>query len=320
MTTIQVNEYSNATENNSSFLKRSYIYQKERFPLAGHGLLIAAFSFSAISYSRICRGLTDFVSMEIFLPGVFITISLFLLLRISDEFKDAEDDAKFRKHLPVPRGLITFRELKMTAIAAFIAQVFVLAFCFPALWSIYAIVVIYLLLMRKEFFISEWLKKHQFWYVISHMLIVPLIDVFASGLDWKLAGDNPPAGLLVFFAVSFMNGIVLEIGRKIRTAEEEQEGVLTYSSLLGPARATILWLIILTATLILSLQAAAYANLGAISSYLLITFFILCALPAILFIKIKNKKIAKSIEITSGLWTIAMYLTLGGVPMLKGIL
>lgn len=319
MKTIQVNEYSNATENNSSFLKRSYIYQKERFPLAGHGMLITAFSFSAISYSRICRGLSDFVSIDIFLPGIFMTISLFLLLRISDEYKDAEDDAKFRKHLPIPRGLISFRELKITAIIAFITQLCVITYFFPAMWGIYAVVIIYLLLMGKEFFIAKWLKKHQFWYVISHMLIVPLIDVFASGLDWKLAGVNPPTGLLFFFAVSFMNGIVLEIGRKIRTAEEEQEGVLTYSSLLGPTTSAILWVTVLTSTLILSLQAAAYANLGTISNYLLITFFIISSLPAILFIKIKNKKLAKSIEITSGLWTIAMYLTLGGIPMLRGI-
>ncbi|GAL87362.1 membrane protein [Sporocytophaga myxococcoides] len=320
MATTQLNEFSKATENNSSFLKRSYIYQKERFPIAGHGLLITAFSFSAISYSRICRGLTDFVSMDIFLPGVFITISLFLLLRISDEFKDADDDAKFRRHLPVPRGLITFRELKITAIAAFISQLFVMAFCFPAMWSIYTIVIIYLLLMGKEFFIAEWLKKHQLWYVISHMLIVPLIDVFASGLDWKLAGANPPAGLIFFFTVSFMNGIVLEIGRKIRPAEEEQKGVLTYSSMLGPTRATVLWIAALSATLILSLLAASYANLGTTPIYLLIIFFILSSFPAILFIKNKNKKLAKTIEITSGLWTIAMYLTLGGIPMLREIL
>ncbi len=45
------------------------------------------------------------------------------------------------------------------------------------------------------------------------MFIIPLIDIYASGLDWFLAGVPPPRGLLFFFAVSYMNGIVLEIGR-----------------------------------------------------------------------------------------------------------
>jgi 4-hydroxybenzoate polyprenyltransferase len=318
--TQQLNEFSNPAENNANILKRFYIYQKERFPLAGHGLLIAAFSFSAIAYSRICRGVTDFVASDIFLPGIFITISLFLLLRISDEFKDAEDDASFRKHLPVPRGLISFRELKITAIITVIAQIMVIALCFPSMWPFYLVVSGYLFLMGKEFFVAEWLKKHQFWYVISHMLIVPLIDVFASGLDWKLEGASPPSGLLFFFAVSFMNGIVLETGRKIRRPEDEKEGVVTYSSLLGSKNATILWIILLAATLCLSMSAAHFAGYGTIAHAILSFSFIVCMVPALLFLKSEDSKSAKAIEICSGIWTIAMYLTLGGIPMLTEIL
>jgi len=49
--TPQLNEFSIKEENEASFLKRLYIYQKERFPILGHGVLVVAFSFSAISYS-----------------------------------------------------------------------------------------------------------------------------------------------------------------------------------------------------------------------------------------------------------------------------
>ncbi len=59
------------------------------------------------------------------------------------------------------------------------------------------------------------------------MLIIPLVDVYASGLDWLLEGTDAPRGLLFFFAVSFMNGVVLEIGRKIRTPDQEKKGVST---------------------------------------------------------------------------------------------
>ena len=49
------------------------------------------------------------------------------------------------------------------------------------------------------------------------------IDLYSSGLDWKLDNAEPHLGLLFFFAVSYMNGLVLEFGRKIRTPEKEEE-------------------------------------------------------------------------------------------------
>ncbi len=197
-TIVQQNKYSKPDENNASFLYRFYLYQKERFPFLGHGLLVASFSFSAISYSRICRGAQGFVNFKTFLTGIFITISLFLLVRIFDEFKDAKDDALFRSELPVPRGLISLRELALTAIIIVTLQVIVNLLFFPQILVIYLAVIAYLLLMGKEFFVSRWLKKNQFWYVTSHMFIIPLIDMYASGLDWKVEGAHPPKDCFSF--------------------------------------------------------------------------------------------------------------------------
>lgn len=320
MKIIQHNEFSKPEENNASFLKRFFIYQKERFPILGHGLLVASFTFSAIAYSRICRGVEGFVSWQIYLLGIFVTISLFLLVRIFDEFKDAEDDARYRKELPVPRGLIKFSELRNMGTVLFVLQVLVNIIFFPKMLIIYFSIIAYLLLMGKEFFVADWLKKHQFWYVTSHMFIIPFIDIYASGLDWLLAGAKPPTGLLFFFAVSYMNGIVLEVGRKIRTAENESEGVLTYSSMLGANKATWLWIAVMVATLALAIAASAFAGYGITGTIVLSTIFVICAIPAFLFLNKKTKKLSKSIELMSALWTIAMYLTLGGVPMLQKLI
>lgn len=317
MNKSQHNTYSKADENNASFLKRFFIYQKERFPLIGHGLLVASFTFSAIAYSRICRGVEGFVSWQTYLVGIFITITLFLLVRIFDEFKDAEDDAKYRPELPVPRGVIRFSELRTMGIIIFVLQVLVNIFFFPKMLLIYFAIIVYLLLMGKEFFVADWLKRHQFWYVTSHMFIIPFIDIYASGLDWLLEGAGPPTGLLFFFGVSYMNGIVLEVGRKLRVPEDENEGVLTYSSMLGANRATVLWIIVLVATLALAVGASAFAGYGLTGMIVLTTVFLVCVFPAILFLNRKTKKRSKAIELMSALWTIAMYLTLGGVPMLQ---
>lgn len=320
MNTNPHNTFSKPEENNASFLKRFFIYQKERFPLIGHGLLVASFTFSAIAYSRICRGVEGFVSWQTYLLGIFITVSLFLLVRIFDEFKDADDDAKYRGELPVPRGLVKLSELKNIGIIIFVLQVLVNIIFFPKMLIIYFAIIAYLLLMGKEFFVADWLKKHQFWYVTSHMFIIPFIDIYASGLDWLLEGAKPPTGLLFFFAVSYMNGIVLEVGRKIRTPETESEGVLTYSSMLGASKAAWLWIAVLVATLLLAIAASAFAGYGTTGTIVLSCVFLVCASPAFLFLNKKTKKLSKSIELMSALWTIAMYLTLGGVPMLQKLI
>lgn len=314
------NPFSNTAENNAPLLKRFFIYQKERFPLLGHGLLVAAFSFSAIAYSRICRGAEGFVPWNTFAVGIFTTITLFLLVRIFDEFKDAEEDALYRQELPVPRGLIRLKELKILGIIIAVLQIAVNLFFFPKMLLIYIVIMLYLSLMGKEFFIAAWLKKHQFWYVVSHMFIIPLIDIYASGLDWLLNGVAAPKGLLFFFAVSYMNGIVLEVGRKIKSPEKEKEGVLTYSSMLGIPKAIFLWIAVLSVTLAWSIAAAYYAGYGSTGMITLGTLFVICLIPALLFGRKRTNGLSKSIELASAVWTIAMYLTLGGLPMLKQLL
>lgn len=311
------NEFSVPDENNASFGRRFFIYQKERFPLIGHGLLVSAFSFSATAYSRLCRGADGFIPWTTFLIGIFTTVSLFLLVRIFDEFKDAEDDAKYRKNLPVPRGLVSLKELGIVGAVLILLQITINFIFLPKMLLIYFIIIAYLSLMGKEFFAASWLKKHQFWYVTSHMFIIPLIDIYSSGLDWLLEGVEAPVGLLFFFAVSYMNGIVIETGRKIRRPEDEAEGVLTYTSMLGTNRGVFLWLTSLMVTLLLSIAACNYAGFGTTAFIVLGIVFLLCATPALLFLKNKTASFAKMIEKASGIWTIAMYLTLGAAPMLS---
>lgn len=314
------NEFSRPEEKGRSFLWRFYKYQKERFPILGHGLLVASFSFSAIAFSRICRGAEGFVPWSTYGLGVFITVSFFLLVRIFDEFKDAEDDARYRKELPVPRGLVSLKELMILGIVLVLAQLTVILVFFPKLLVVWLAVLLYLCLMGKEFFVPEWLKKHQFWYVTSHMFIIPLIDILASGLDWALENATPSPGLGLFFLVSYFNGIVLEIGRKIRTSENEKEGVLTYSSMLGLNKALWLWLGILAITLSCSLAAVYFAGYGMLAYFIFGGIFILCSVPAWLSLNKITEKRAKMMEYTSALWTILMYFSLGAIPMIQHLL
>lgn len=303
----------------TSFFRRFLTYQAERFPFLAHGLLIAAFSFSAIAYSRICRGEADFIAWPTYALGVFVTVTLFFLVRVFDEHKDADDDARYRPELPVPRGLVSLRELRKVGWAVFALQIIVQAIWLPQMLPVFALVIAYLCLMGKEFFAAEWLKKHQFWYVTSHMFIIPLVDVYASGLDWLLGGHAPPTGLLFFFAVSYFNGIVLEVGRKIRAPEQESEGVLSYTAQLGTRRAGWLWLGVLAVTLGWALVAAKFAGFGIGTFAFLLIVFGLCASAGIFFLRMYTPRRAKFVEYASALWTLSMYLSLGGVPMLRSL-
>jgi 4-hydroxybenzoate polyprenyltransferase len=117
-----------------------------------------------------------------------------------------------------------------------------------------------------------------------------------------------------------MNGIVLEVGRKIRTPEMESEGVLTYTSMLGIPKAISLWIGILFVTLCLSISASYYADLGNLAYVVLGIVFVICAVPALLFAKNKTKSMAKGVEIASAFWTICMYFILGAAPMIQKLI
>jgi 4-hydroxybenzoate polyprenyltransferase len=174
--------------------------------------------------------------------------------------------------------------------------------------------------MSKEFYIKDWLKAHPFWYVTSHMFIVPFIDIYASALDWKMEGKAAPTGLIFFFAVSYMNGIVLEIGRKIRVPQKESVGVNTYTAMLGTQKATLLWIFVLTLNCALSIAAALYAQESQAPWIIFGSLLLLFVIPGILFLFQPTERMSKWIEWSSILWTIAMYFSLGGIPMIHQLL
>jgi len=311
------------TESRRSYLgaswpsaRRWWVYQRERFPLLGHGPLIAAFSFSALSFSTLLRG-------RVTLPGAlpvlvaFVTALLFFLqLRIADEFKDFEEDSRFRPYRPVPRGLVTLRELGALGILAALAQLGLALWLTPSLVLLLAVAWAFLVLMSKEFFVPGWLKAHPLLYMVSHMVIIPLVDLYATACDWWVAGEGPPRGLIWFLVVSYFNGLIIEIGRKIRGPNEEETGVNTYSALWGRRNAVLAWLGSLLTTAACALVAARQVDFAAPVGVLLSVMLLLAGIIAWRFLRQPEARRAKMIETASGLWTILMYLSLGAVPLL----
>lgn len=300
----------------ASLFRRLLTYQQERFPILVHLPLIAAFSFSVIGYSRACRHVGGFISGTNYAACVLTNVLMFFMLRVSDEHKDKDDDAKYRQYLPVPRGFISLKELRILAWSGFaIATVINLVF-YSNLLPLYVLMMVYLLLMRYEFFIPEWLKRHQVMYIASHMVIIPLADIYASSYDWKLAGAEAPIGLLYFFGVSFLNGVILEVGRKLRVQETEEPGVVSYTKLWGQKGAGIVWLLLLLANFVLARIAMHEAGALQGVAIALNVLVVMAAVPAIWFIIKPARTATKMVELMSLIWALGMYIALGSTPVL----
>lgn len=299
-----------------AFANKWWSYQRERFPLFAHAPLVAAFSFSAISYSSFLRGDKNWPDAKAAVVAFVTALLFFLQLRIADEFKDFEEDACYRPYRPVPRGLVKLRELGCIGLLSALTQL-VLALCLhPKLALLLLLPWTYLALMSHEFFVRDWLKARPLTYLWTHLLILPLVDFYATGCDWLAAGQAQPTGLHWFLLASFTNGIVIEIGRKLRAPEAEEEGVQTYTALWGRNNAVLGWLAAMTTTAIFAgLAAGKIAFVTPVVS-LLGLLLSLALLTGIRFLRRPEINRAKWFEAVSGVWTLGLYLSLGAIPML----
>ncbi|MBF9031630.1 manganese transporter permease [Rhodobacterales bacterium HKCCE3408] len=299
-----------------SLAARLWRYQAERFPLARTVPLLAVFSAAAVTISAVLAGRP--------LPGplpyaiaFLLGMILFFQLRVADEHKDYADDCLYRPERAVPRGLVSLDLLaRLAGIAGVVAVVASLLRPGATILVLFA-VWIWFLLMLREFFVAEWLKARPVLYLVSHMAILPLIDLLLTSLEWG-PHDGPPAGIWSFLALSFVNGCVLEIGRKTWAPESERTGVETYSKLWGPAASARAFAgcVLVAAVLLVVLGVRTKATwpvavvtvLGALG----------CLWVARGFIAAPTKAAEKRVDLAAGLWVFACYAAAGLLPLLFG--
>ncbi len=297
-------------------LMRWWIYQKERFPLAAHAPLIAAFSACAVTYAALLTGGPRPGAMP-FVVAFVTSLLFFLQLRIADEFKDAGEDAAYRPYRPVPRGLVTLAELRRVFIAGGAIQLALALWYQPLLALVLLLAWLYLGLMCVEFFARDWLVARPITYLWTHMLIMPIVDLYATAAYWLPLGLAPKVALLPFLAASFANGLVIELGRKIRQPDAEETGVPTYSRLWGRHGAVLAWIGCLGFTLACSLLAAARIDALWLHAACMAPLLLLCLLASRRFLA--GKTTGKSLETAAGLWTLVLYISLGLLPWLLSL-
>ena len=298
-------------------MNRWWIYQKERFPLAQHVPLVLAFSLSALFFSRLLRGESTLPDWSQVIVGFCTALLLFLQLRIADEFKDFDEDSRYRPYRAVPRGLVRLPELGVIFAAGAVIQFLLAIWLEPRLIVLLVVTWIYLAGMCKEFFMRRWLKAHPLIYLWSHMLIMPLIDLYVTSCDWLASGQTqPPKGILWFLVVSFFNGVLFEFGRKIRAREDEETGVQTYTALWGIQKATGAWMLTLLMNFFAVTMAARQTGSLMFTVPLLLAFLAVAINVGQRFLKTPTRARSKAIETVSGIWTLAMYITLGPLALI----
>jgi hypothetical protein len=297
-----------------SVLQRLWIYQRERFPLARTALLLAVFTAASINVSAHLAG-RPLPPWPSYLVAFAVGLIFFFQLRACDEIKDAEDDRLYRPERPIPRGLVSLGLIVGLAIAAVpVATLVTAALDLHLLWLL-ALVWSWMALMTAEFFAPHWLKARPFLYLVSHMLIMPLIDLFVTACEWLTVSGRPPAGLWLFLALSFLNGCVLEIGRKIYAPANERTGVETYSALLGPRNATLLWCAILVAAFAFLIAVAVAIGAPRLVSAVGFVGLVACLACGFLFLRAPDAAAQSRIDTMSGLWVLICYGAAGFAPL-----
>jgi 4-hydroxybenzoate polyprenyltransferase len=294
---------------------RWWIYQKERFPLLAHGSMVAVFCLSVMLFSSLQQ--EEIPDLWRITGAIISTLILFFQLRVADEFKDAEIDARFRPHRAVPRGLVRLPELARIARIGAVVQFLIALSIDVGLIPILVLVWAYMGLMTKEFFVAAWLKRTPSIYLFSHMLIMPMIAFYVSAFDWLCTCRELPAGLPWVLVFSFACGLVLELGRKIKAPTAERDGVETYSALWGPGIATAVWAGAVVVAVLAWGQAAALV-VGA-GVYLTLGFAVLITAAAVAVLIRRSRRVLagfRCVEPASGVVAMALYVGLAPLQLL----
>jgi len=319
------------------YIKNFKIYLNERFPLGKNSFFVLIFTLSGYIYtsllynSKIMYLFTNGVKIGIFqykIIALFIIIFMFFLqLRITDEFKDYEEDLKYRAYRPVQRGIISLKTLGKIGIATVIIQIMLAHVINPEIIYFMIFVWIYMFLMAKEFFIKKWLTKRILIYALSHVVIMVFITlVIVEATQYIVPKNifdvfilqryrhNIDFALIPLFALNYLNGIVLEIGRKTRRADEEEHGVQTYSKLWGRKKAVVVLSLLFVIEYFLVILGLAHTY----KEYFLfggLTLLVILIVSIYFMVKFLKKNLSgKIVETVSGLWIIFSSMSLGLLP------
>lgn len=277
-----------------NFFKKWYTYQKERFPIATYGLYIFSIVFGTFCFA------TESKKWIMLIPMFVVALLQFLMVRIVDEFKDFEEDLKYRPYRPVPRGLVSLKELGILGGICAVIQIGLTAILNLKGLIYLSLVWIFFAIMSKSFFIKKLVDKHILLEVTLDEFLMPLLVLYLSTFVTTIS-----VKLIPFLILSYLGSWIVEIARKVRCKEDEENGVKTYTAVFGIPKATTI--VVVLEALIMMMQ---YYILGTRYIIPILALYVLINIPNLLFIIKENKKLAKMVGLLANMYLILVYISM----------
>lgn len=298
-------------ERGDPYFTRLRAYLRERFPLFGHVLLIVSY-YSSNQF--LAKALTNPGAPMQYTPrsllGALTLLFFFFHLRVFDEHKDFEEDSRFHPHRVLQRGVITLADLRRLAAIAIVGE-FLFAFAAGTeAFTAWILALVFSVLMLKEFFAVEWLRRHFLVYATSHMLLMPLLSLMIfSFATRRIPWEAPPLFWLYAF-VGFFVTFNVEVSRKIRAPEDEIEGLDSYSKIFGTYGAA--WIVLVLRLIDTTLVSVVGYSMG-VSPWFYVAIATLLLVTLGTFVRFRTHtrtKTAKALERNAGIYLIAFDLIL----------
>ena len=292
-----------------TIIKEYINYLQERFPPVLNS--IAIFLFYCCTYFASCSILnySPVIGFK-FILGYILSLLIFYHLRVLDDQKDKEKDTIAYPERILSKGIFNYKHLWMTGFISVAIELSIGMYLGKTLFGLYLIALIYSLLMYKEFFIAEWLNKHLFLYGISHMLILACIDFMVLHIPVKDGTLQHHTAFFYFAFLSFFMTFSLEVSRKIRMPDEENDNIDTYSRPLGIAKSLVLVVSFQAAVFIISilLRESLNINLWFYILNAIVWFFV--ATKYTMDYKTLNSEKCKKLDKTASLFYMVFYISL----------
>lgn len=221
-----------------AFLKRVGIYTWEMFPPYRVIPLILLQFFGFYFCLALASGQTAVLSSSLWSPLVTLFFTWFLL-RCFDELKDQDVDAQCFPHRPVVRGATTYTDIRILILLNLTLLVG-LNLGKGLVTDAFMVMIVYMILSWQWYLFESIVSPNIFLVLLTHQWWMPLNFVYIAAVFVGLSGQAMAwqTLALVIFLFWLPGGLLLEIGRKIRAPEQEDD-YLSYTKRWGTTRACL---------------------------------------------------------------------------------
>lgn len=287
-------------------LRNLLAYFNERFPVVNMGLF--AILFLTVSSAAYFFSVPFQNQLLNIIWGIVAVISFFFRLRVFDEIKDFKIDTLNHPNRVLQSGRVSIKQLIFVGFVLFIPELTWTIFNGKTTTICWFILVSYSLLMRYEFFISNYLKKKLLLYAATHMLIMPLIIL------WVWAAFSPSSLLVkpyfLLASLSFLSGFCFEIARKTHATTSEIATVDSYSQIIGFTNSIKLILFFLSLGVGVQFYLLNQINAAWWSFTLIAFLFVSIVFIYVLSLKKNSESFLRKAELLVSLFMLFSYLTI----------